>query len=343
MEVLIDCYFDRLFEEMERDCLASRHKRRQLVKYFSDVINSVSEAESLDTSDVCERIVKSALRYHNITMSENGSVCLLGKFHNVLYVAAKLCYDWSLNNNRVVSRLLNDIYYCEKTFERIFVGAIFGIRVTHFLSGWKSDFENRDDNIRGLIYFLDHAVKGRLEYKCELDSVKRRFIDIPMESYGQVLPLRVAVQHGAPDILLIMLRYGANTESDKLSPTPLEILLTKLSDYETEDEPNRIIPENLLVCLRLILRTVTVGSVRTPSHIAEVCGVESVTLWEQFPNLVERNFVRADRSGYCPAELRHLCRCTIRQCLFDNWALPHGIKTLQIPRTLQNYLDLLYD
>lgn len=43
MEVLIDCYFDKLFEEMERDFLASRHKRRQLVKYFTDVINSVSK------------------------------------------------------------------------------------------------------------------------------------------------------------------------------------------------------------------------------------------------------------------------------------------------------------
>ena len=43
MEVLIDCYFDKLFEEMDRSCLASRYKRREMVGYFSDVINSCSQ------------------------------------------------------------------------------------------------------------------------------------------------------------------------------------------------------------------------------------------------------------------------------------------------------------
>ncbi|XP_044593864.1 uncharacterized protein LOC123271560 isoform X1 [Cotesia glomerata] len=346
MEVVIDCYFDKLFENMQRDYLVSRHKRRQLVKYFSDVINSSAEAENLDTSDVCERIVMSALRYHNITMSENGSVCLLGKFHNILYVAAKLCYDWNLTNNIIVSRLLNDIYYCEQTFERIFVGAIFGIRVTHFLSGWKSDFEDREENLRALIYFLDHAIIGRLEYTSTAAGIKRRFIDVPMESYGQVLPLRVAIQNGAPDILLIMLRYGASTESDTLAPSPLEILLTKLNEYDMKEENSgavKEIPENLVTCMRFILRTVPTATVKTPEHIANSCGLTHVSLYEQYPQLVERNLVAKERSGLVPPELRHLCRCCIRQRLFENWALPHGIKTLHIPRGLQSYLDLMAD
>ncbi|XP_034937669.1 uncharacterized protein stops [Chelonus insularis] len=342
MEVVIDCYFDELFEGMERDYLVSRHKRRQLVKYISDVINNSAQAENLDTSDVCERIVMSALRYHNISMSENGSVCLLGKFHNVLYVAAKLCYDWNLTNNQVVTRLLNDIYYCEKTFERIFVGAIFGIRVTHFLSGWKSDFEDRDENIRALTYFLDHAIKGKLEYKTSSSLIKRRFIDIPMESYGQVLPLRVAIQHGAPDILLVMLRYGASTESDKLAPSPLEILLTKINEYDFSHEGS-VLPKNLILCLKILLRTIPVACIKTPDHIANQCGVTQMTLYEQYPILVERNLVPPERSGLTPPELRHLCRCSIRQRLFENWALPHGIKSLCIPTCLQNYLDILYD
>lgn len=46
MEVVIDAYFDKLFEGMERDYLVSRHKRRQLVKYFSDVINSASKGKN---------------------------------------------------------------------------------------------------------------------------------------------------------------------------------------------------------------------------------------------------------------------------------------------------------
>ncbi|XP_043497086.1 uncharacterized protein LOC122520844 [Polistes fuscatus] len=344
MEVLIDCYFDRLFAELERSCLASRYKRRELVGYFSDVINSCAEAEKLDKQDVCERIVESALRYHNITMMENGQVCLLGKFHNVLYVAAKLCFDWKLRNNEIVTRLLNDIFYCEKTFERIFVGAIFGIRVTHFLSGWKSDFEDREENINALIYFMDHAVKGKLEYRCASSTIKSRFIDVPMESYGQVVPLRVAIQHGAPDILMIMLRYGASIESDNLAPLPIEILLAKLNEYDVPSaKEKRNFPKDLVICLKLLLRTIPTANVKTPTHIAAQSGIFSVAMYEHYPNLVERNLVPPERSGLCPPELMHLCRCSIREILFRNWALPHGIQRLQIPQTLRNYLDIMCD
>lgn len=52
MEVLIDCYFDRLFSEMERSCLASRYKRRELVNYFTDVINSCAEGNKIYNMDV---------------------------------------------------------------------------------------------------------------------------------------------------------------------------------------------------------------------------------------------------------------------------------------------------
>ncbi|XP_020284317.1 uncharacterized protein LOC109855002 [Pseudomyrmex gracilis] len=344
MEVLIDCYFDRLFSEMDRSCLASRYKRRELVNYFTDVINSCAEAENLDKHDVCERIVNSALRYHNITMSDNGSICLLGKFHNVLYVAAKLCYDWDIGNNEIVSRLLNDIFYCEKTFERLLVGAIFGTRVTHFLSGWKCDFDDREENIRALVYFLNHATSARLEYRCESSSIKRRFIDVPMESYGQVLPLRVAIQHGAPDILLIMLRYGASEESDKLAPSPIEIIMTKLNEFEAQPGQEEIVyPKHLLICLRMLLRTVITACVRTPDHIASRSGILSVSLHEQYPSLMNQNLIPPERNGTCPAELRHLCRCRIREMLHTNWALPNGIKKLQIPESLRDYLDLLQD
>lgn len=298
----------------------------------------------MDKLDVCERIVQAALRYHNVAMVENGSVCMLGKFHNVLYVAGKLCFDWKLPNNETVSRLLNDMFYCEGTFERILVGAIFGIRVTHFLSGWKSDFEDRDENINALMYFLDHATSARLEYRCLSSISKRRFIDIPMESYGQVLPLKVAVQYGSPDILLIMLRYGASSEGDKLAPAPIEILLSKLEEYQLSIGKNQPdYPQNLLICLRLLLRTITTIVVKTPNHIAAQCGVMSVSMYEQYPKLVEGNLVPPERSGLAPPELKHISRCRIRKLLHDNWQLPHGIRTLQIPYSLLDYLDLLYD
>lgn len=301
----------------------------------------------MDTQDVCERVVMSALRFHNMSMSENSSVCLLGKFHNILYIAIKLCYDWRLPNNQIVCRLLNDIFYCEKTFERLFVGAIFGIRVTHFLSGWKSDFDNREENKNALIYYLDHAVKAKLVYKCPFGTINARFIDIPMESYGQMLPLKVAIQHGSPDILLILLRYGASITNDtNNTPTSsLEILLKKLNDYagDCDEDIIPIIPQNLLICLKYLLRTVLTASIATPIHISEQIGLDRVTVTEQYPNLVKFNLIPPERSGLNPPELCHLCRCCIRKCLDNNSELPHGIKKLQIPQSLRNYLDLLSD
>ncbi|XP_046748569.1 uncharacterized protein LOC124412601 [Diprion similis] len=340
MEVVIDCYFDQIFSEMERSSLLSRYKRRALVNYFTAIIQGCAKGEELENTEVCERAVLAALRYHNLTLVENGSICLLGKFHNVLYIAMKLCFDWELRNNEIVSRLLNDIFYCEKTFERIFVGAIFGTRVTHFLSGWKSDFEDREENIRALIYFMDHANSGRLLYSSPASTGKCRFVDVPMESYGQALPIRVVIQLGSPDILLLLLRYGASSCADGLSPSPLEMILNKFSELDVE--PGQY-PAQLVACLRVLLRTVPLVRVNTPSHIADRSGVETVPLYDQYPKFVESNLVPPERSGVSPPELKHLCRCRVRQSLFDNWALPHGIKELRIPQSLREYLDLLAD
>jgi len=141
-----------------------------------------------------------------------------------------------------------------------------------------------------------------------------------------------------------MLRYGASVESDKLAPSPIEIILTKLNEFEPHPGQKEVVyPEHLLTCLKLLLRTVTAACIRTPEHIAACSGIFSVPLYEQYPNLANQNLIPPERSGVCPAELRHLCRCRIREILHSNWALPHGIKKLQVPKSLRNYLDLLQD
>lgn len=43
--------------------------------------------------------------------------------------------------------LTEEIYSCEKTFERLFLGALFGTTAPHFIAGWKSDFKDQ------VIYF----------------------------------------------------------------------------------------------------------------------------------------------------------------------------------------------
>ena len=135
------------------------------------------------------------------------------------------------------------------------------------------------------------------------------------------------------------LRYGASSGNDKFSPAPIEIILARLNDYEDIS----LCPPQLIVCLRLLLRTVPYATIRTPDHLAEQCGIQTVSVYEQYPNLADKNLLPPERSGISPPELVHLCRCRIRQCLFDNWALPHGIQTLQIPKSLKDYLDLMTD
>ncbi|EFN73629.1 hypothetical protein EAG_08426 [Camponotus floridanus] len=117
----------------------------------------------------------------------------------------------------------------------------------------------------------------------------------------------------------------------------MEIILSKFSEFEVQPNQEIIYPGHLLTCLKLLLRTVTTVCVRAPDHIGL-----NVPLYEQYPNL-NRNLIPPERNGVCPAELTHLCRYRIRKILHINWALPRGIKSLQIPGSLRNYLDLLQD
>jgi hypothetical protein len=36
-----------------------------------------------------------------------------------------------------------EIYSCEKTFERLFLGALFGTHAPYFIAGWRSDFKDQ--------------------------------------------------------------------------------------------------------------------------------------------------------------------------------------------------------
>lgn len=260
-------------------------------------------------------------------MKTNGSVCMMGKYHNVLYVAVKLCYDWQLKDTPTVAALLDHIYLCEKTFERIWVGALFGIRAPYFVAGWKSDFEDQEENFRAAIYFLDHATNAGLEYVDDNGEIIR-FIDVPIESCGKATPLKVTIQLGLSDKLHILLRFGA--QYDKLI---LESLFNNLNSN------NRKYSYNLVDCLQFLLRT----SSNIYSDNKEMNEEGKREILEKFPYLVEDCIIPLKRCGIEPPELKHLCRCCIRQNLWQNYQLPNGIRMLPIPESLHKYLDLLAD
>jgi ankyrin repeat/SOCS box protein 17 len=347
MDVILDCYFDTVFCQLERSYLMVRYKRRQLVDYLNTVIKGCVRGEDCAEATAVGCTVMAAMRYHANSKTSNGKVCLMGKFHNILYIAAKVCYDWRLNDNKIVVQLLNDIYQCEYTFERLFIGAILGTRVTNLISGWKSDFENPEENLSAVEYFLNHATEAKLEY--DYVGRKTRFIDIPMESYTRAQPVHVAAQFGKAEVLLLLLRYGATImfgyETDDL---PVEQSFTQFYGARVSNSPlNQM--EGPMACLKILLRAVpTVTTLSRDSFDGEVgvfigknpCGFSR--LYAQ-PKLLQEGIIPPSRSGLIPPELKHLSRCAIRNALRKNWQLPLGIRSLQIPSSLQDYVDLLED
>lgn len=340
MEAILDCYFDRVFCHFDRGSLFSRHKRAQVVEYLKTIIEGCTRAGNCSESEGVRQTILSVINYHKKFKAENGTVCLLGKYHNILYVGVRLCYDFRLDDSETVSILLREIFNCEKTFERIFAGAIFGVRVSHFVAGWKSDFDDQNENVSAILYFSEHATKSKLLFKTP--SSFRRFLDVPMTSISNSSPLRIAAQINKPDVVLLLLRYGSLFEFDKgdgTSSSPLEPILKHLWDASQNSESY---PKNTLEILKIFLRAVPSIGCLPPEeldpHNPEID--EKLLLhWK----VIRDEIIPGNRSGTSPPELKHLCRCKIREILRRNWQLPSGIWKLRVPVSLSHYLDLLED
>lgn len=290
-----------------------------------------------DAQVASRNAVISAIRYHDKHRTENGSVCLMGKYHNILYVAAKISFDWQLRDSATVACLLDNMFSCEGTFERLLIGAIFGTTAPYFIAGWKSDFQDQEENIRAMVFFLDHAGTAGLEYCLDNDSEPTRFIDVPIESCGKTPPVKIVLQRGAPDILHILLRFGAVVSEDACT-SGLEALLERLKDF------NRVYPFHLVACLKLILRVIiSVRVYREDGTYVPGSNVERDSFLDKFPHFVDDMLVPESRCGLSPPELKHLCRCAIRYRLWQNYQLPNGIQRLPVPESLQKYLDLFSD
>lgn len=79
-------------------------------------------------------------------------------------------------------------------------------------------------------------------------NISCSFIDVPIESCGQANPLRVALQASNAEVLLILLRYGANPYPKDDGSNLVIALLDKLLEYESGDYP-----QQLITCLRILL------------------------------------------------------------------------------------------
>ncbi|XP_060645794.1 uncharacterized protein LOC132784288 [Drosophila nasuta] len=334
MDYIFECFFNDTFEHITRNGLQDRQSRRDILDHLSAIIKGCSEGQNVHTEEVASLAVVAAMRYHQLAKDGNGKVCLMGKYHNILYIALRTCWDWGVRDSEVVVQLLVAIYQCEKTFERIFLGALFGPHAPHFIAGWRSDFRDQHENVRAMVYFLKHATREQLMLPVWIPRFEQerqlRFIDVPIESCGCSSPLRIALQANAPELLLILLRYGAAPQPPDGGTSVIIALLDKLI------ENGRNYSYELVLCLKILLRNVAM--IEMPFKPI-VYASRREMFFERYGRLLMDKIIGKEQVYGVPT-LRHLCRCRIRDILREHNQLPNGIDTLRLPKRLQRYIDL---
>ncbi|SPP80829.1 uncharacterized protein LOC117583035 isoform X3 [Drosophila guanche] len=335
MDYIFECFFEDTFDQITRNGLQDRQSRRNVLDHLSSIIKGCSEGQNTQTDEVAGIAVVAAMRYHRLAKEDNGGrVCLMGKYHNILYIALRTCWDWGVRDSEVVVQLLVAIYECEKTFERIFLGALFGPHAPHFIAGWRSDFQDQHENVRAVVYFLKHATREKLTLPVWIPRFEEerqlRFIDVPIESCGRSSPLRIALQANAPELLLILLRYGASPHPPDGGTSVILALLDKLI------ENGRNYSYELVLCLKILLRNVAM--IEMPFKPLLYASRREM-FFERYGRLLIDKIIGKEQVYGVPS-LRHLCRCCIRDVLREHNQLPNGIDTLRLPMRLQRYIDL---
>ncbi|KAJ6640084.1 hypothetical protein Bhyg_12833, partial [Pseudolycoriella hygida] len=292
------------FLRLERSGLKTKQKRRDVIDHLNAIISGCCDGQNLRPEESSRLAVLSAIKYHRDNKSGNSDVCLMGKYHNVLYIGVKVAWDWGVLDSQAVKELLEEIYSCEHTFERIFLGALFGSNAPHFIAGWKSDFKDQDENTRAMVFFLQHASNLALSFPVYLNKFE-----------------------GTK-----MIRYGAEPNPNDGGLSPVLALLDKLVE-----SPKRRYLYQLVSCLKILLRAISIIEMPFKPYLFEY---RKSMFIEKYEVLFEDALISQEQV-FGVVRLKHLCRCTIRDILRKNNQLPKGINSLRLPKTLRKYIDLM--
>lgn len=278
--------------------------------------------------------------YHKESKNKNFGVCPMGKNHNILYVASALCKNKHIKNTNVVLSILDEIYQCENTFERLILGALFGKKAAQFFFGWQGDEETKQESMETLMYFANYSNVGKRLYTFYSSAtffkkVAVPFVDLPLDCCSKSSPLRIALRIGIPEIVLLLLQLGANTNPCDKNTMVIEDLM---SDICKENGKNM----KRLQCFTIMIRAVYTVPLRKTFQWYTLFDMQK-SFFNRFPCIQDLNLLPDSRCGKTPPELKHLGRCVIRNHLSKNLKLPWGIKQLGLSQKLQNYLNLLDD
>lgn len=318
-----------------RDCLNSRKRRDELVEAFRPMLEASS-----DTQKAATDLINATLDYHDRHLADNGGVCKLGKFHNVLYVVASIAVEQNVKDSAVIGRLLRALHQCEGGLDRLMTPAVLGPKVSHLLSSWRSDSDTPEEARQRLQFFLEHAQVLRLTVS-QPTGPSASIVNAELPTLQGASPLYAAVQAADEDAVLLLLQNGAQpVRGDQFCPFLMAVRRLTTHARATISQRNPCLcPETLCPCffqhpieypvealgvLRLLLRSM--GERQVPHE----------------PELLHPRIL-TDKVLGGPPSLKHWARYSLRSALLRVWALPHGTRLLGLPEPLVDYLNLSHD
>ncbi|XP_035219241.1 uncharacterized protein LOC118192393 [Stegodyphus dumicola] len=291
---------------------------------------------------------------------ENWWICV-GQLKSVrfeqdtLYYIARRAFWSALTDSEYVSKLMIYIYQADAHFGCILCP---GIGTSTQL------FDDLEQNDLVAEYFLFHL------YKKQVTFSGRRLADVEVFYRSLWLhPCELSLIIESPKLLHLLLRYGALIRQDtedthincrtscyRTTGNILFIILCIVKSILEMNPPGSSRPcqnhspalltkyNDLVLCGRIMLRASPQFGPKVFFRL--MSGIIGRSLSEMdtaiewvtkvaLPAMVNRTLV--------PMELKHICRLAIRKRLHARWELPHGIKTLQLPLVLLEYLDLYHD
>ncbi|XP_063869559.1 uncharacterized protein LOC135105269 [Scylla paramamosain] len=326
---------DTMLDGCARDCLSSRRRRKELAAALTVMVETDEDPPAASSA-----LLEAALEYHAARLADNGGVCRLGKFHNILYVAAAVAVEQAVVDSAMVGRLLAALHACEGGLDRLVAPAVLGPRVSRLLSSWRSDDDTPEEARLRLVFFLDHARQVRLTLP-QPGAPALPVLTAPLPTLQGAPPLYAAVQAGDEEAVLLLLQHGAPPATGG-ALCPLLLALRRLSALARACMGQRdpcscshdlcpcffsfplIFPPQEVGVLRLLLRAV--GGRCIPAD----------------PTVIHPRVVSDGLLGTTP-RLAHWARYRLRATLAANWALPHGTTKLPVPSAVLPYLNLLLD
>ncbi|KAH3769664.1 uncharacterized protein LOC127845273 [Dreissena polymorpha] len=292
--------------------------------------------------------------------------------HREIKLAIRQCYEEQINESQLypVGELFMELFQCQQSKKSLF-SPLFDYSATcktHKGISSLYPFSDRQNIYATFEYFMHHICYAR-QHLCQTG---KDIINQEIEEDSGTLPLSAALQKRDSSLVLILLRYGAdpfktleNFEEHMRNPTEQILddlnglflfrntafsaqVCAELAAEEGKARECLMLIRRAVPCIQLdcstFIRTSSQNDSESENNDSESLPVRHVTKYSVLPKLAQTIDMDLFKA---PSNLKHLCRCAVRNRIGNNWqkvsSIPKGIQSLPLPRRMKEYLDLLSD